>query len=379
MTLPAPGVTKLRVGQFRTAEEAREELEAIQAATPNLIAWEERSRQVRRGILEGARLDFSGEREPPLAYQEGRRSYEGYTVENYVLETTPGLFVAGNLYLPDPIPKAGIAIILCPHGHSDHENYDLHGRYQPQMQYRCASLARMGAAAFSYDMMGYGDSKKRGWRHREVPEVLRIQLWNSVRILDWMLLIDGADPERTAATGESGGGTQTFQLAAVDDRLRVSVPVVMVSAHFFGGCICESGMPIHVRPNHVTNNTDVAALTAPRPQLLVSCGGDWTHTVPELEFPFLQYIYKLYGASNRVENKHLPDEEHDYGPSKRQAAYSFLIKHLGLDPGPWIQPVTGLINEGGITLDSHRTLEFSEDLPERALAPSTPINLPAQI
>lgn len=63
-----------------------------------------------------------------------------------------------------------------------------------------------------------------------------------------------------------------------------------------------------------TCNAEMAAMFAPMPQLIVSDGGDWTSSVPRLEYPYLQRVYGFYDAVGKIENVHLPKERHDFRP-----------------------------------------------------------------
>ena len=170
------------------------------------------------------------------------------------------------------------------------------------------------------------------------------------------------DPARIGVNGGSGGGTQTVLLTVLDDRFTAAAPVVSLASHFDGGCPCESGKPIQLAGGG-TCNAELAALFAPRPMLVVSDGGDWTATVPRLEYPYLQRIYGFYGATDKVSNVHLPQERHDFGPNKRNAVYDFFIDVFGLD--------RRMLDESKVTIESENALksfgEKGEKLPAGAL------------
>ncbi len=358
-------------GAYFTESEAKAKLEEWKSLYTTLTQWKFRAGIIKQGILDGAGLDPMPEKTPLNPIYSNPREYDGYTVVNVAIESRPGVFVTGSLYKPSEY-KGKLAGIICPHGHwGDEDNY---GRYRPDMQYRCATLAKMGAVVMSIDMVGYGEMQKYGWTHKS-PETLKLQIWNSIRVLDFLLTLDEIDPERIGVTGASGGGTQTFLLTAIDDRVAVSAPIVMVSAYFFGGCVCESGMPIHKSNCHETNNVEIAALAAPRPLLLVSDGEDWTKNTPDVEYPHIREIYSLYNAKDRVHHTHIPNEGHDYGFSKRKPMYHFMAKYLDMDINK-VQNAKGEIDESNVTIEKNENMHvFTKDvpLPAHALRPNDAI------
>ncbi|MFA6127469.1 MAG: prolyl oligopeptidase family serine peptidase [Bacteroidales bacterium] len=323
---------QLCVGNYWTEAQGKAHLDSVLNQVKNKAQWQDRAKAIRQQILAGTGLaDLPAHRPVPKIRTGAVHELDGYRVINMAIESTPGSWITGNLYEPVEL-KGPFAAILCPHGHwSDPSDY---GRFRPDMQKRCAVLCRMGAVVFAYDMVGYGDNKQAP--EHENPLALQIQTRNSIRIVDYLVSRKDIDKQRIGITGASGGGTQTFILTAIDDRIAVSVPCVQVSAHFFGGCICESGMPIHKNGTFQANNVEIAALAAPRPMLVISDGADWTRNTAVVEYPFLRNIYKLFGKENLVENAHFANEKHDYGFNKRQAAYAFLARYLKLNADPVI-------------------------------------------
>ncbi len=371
-TAQKEGKPTLCVGNYHSEAAAVKQLARLSKTHSNLAQWKVRAAAVRQQILIGAKLNPLPKRTPLNPIIKDKRSYNGYTVESATFEARPGFFVYGSLYRPMR-HKGSRPGILCPHGHARGPEG---GRLRPDQQNRCATLARMGAVVFSYDMIGFGDSLHLGWDHKH-KQALTLQTWSSIRALDFLETLPDVDKKRIGVTGCSGGGTQTFLLTAVDDRVSVSVPVVMVSAHFFGGCHCESGMPIHKTTKLETNNAEFAALAAPRPLQLISVGGDWTKNTPKVEYPFIQAIYKYYGAQTKVENAHFAKEGHGYQLSKRQAMYPFMVKHLGLNPKGVLNKKSGVYDESKNTIETPKRMHnFAslKDMPKHALKPGAMVS-----
>ncbi|NIK78709.1 hypothetical protein FHS15_003855 [Paenibacillus castaneae] len=292
-------------------------------------------------------------------------TYDDFTIEKVVFESYPGYYVTGNLYRP--LNKSGLLPgILNPHGHWSHGRLEMvedGTSEQPvEIPTRCANFAKMGMAAFSYDMVGYLDSKQVGHAYDGEEQqiwgigLLGLQLWNSIRSLDFLLNLPEIDAQNIGCTGASGGATQAFLLGAVDERLKASVPVNMVSAHFQGGCRCENAP--HLRID--ANNVEFTAMFAPRPLLVVGCTGDWSRNVPTVEYPALREIYKLYGAEDKVDYFY-DDANHNYNKNTREAVYRWFGKQLAGRDEPWKEQK---VNFG----DLERFRIFSDGFPSRGVS-----------
>ena len=338
--------------------------------------WEERAARLREQILAAAGLLPMPAKTPLNAQVFDRIEREGFTVEKVYFESYPNFFCTGNLYRPRAAERiASSPGILTPHGHwnygrLEHNPNDLNGGSIPQ---RSMNLAMQGYVVFAYDMVGYNDSfqvphwsntdRKAPWRLTTVAmrhwlwgvSQLGLQLWNSIRALDFITSLPDVDSEHIGVTGASGGATQTFLLAAVDDRVKVTTPVNMISHFMQGGCICENGPNLRID----TDNMEIGALSAPRPMQMVSATGDWTRDSERIEYPAVASVYELLGARDRVAHVQFPNG-HNYNRPSREAVYRFLGKWLPKDPRPDAQDLT---ERGGFEIDPGRLLVFSRRLP----------------
>lgn len=300
----------------------------------NLTEWSARKAQLRRQILTAAGLYPIPSPTPLHPRRFGRAVHGSYAVEKVLLETMPGYFLAGNLYYPETPAARRMAGVLVPHGHWKHGR--IHNATDYSVPALCANLAAQGYVAFAYDMVGYNDTIQTPHDFGESPEKelwafhpLGLQLWNSMRALDFLDSLDIVDPSRIAVTGASGGATQTLLLAAVDERVAVAAPVNMISAIFQGDDACEMAPGLRIG----TNNVEIAAMVAPRPMLLVSSSKDWTRYTPRLEYPAIRAVYRLFGESARLAGVQI-DAGHNYNRASRESVYRFFRRVLAPAPGP---------------------------------------------
>lgn len=293
--------------------------------------WEVRAAHLRKQIQFAAGLLPMPEKYPLHAQIFGRSEEKGYSVEKVLLETIPGFYLAGNLYRPlgrtGPFPG-----IVSPHGHWAYGR--LENSAVASVPGRCINLARQGYVVFAYDMIGYTDTMQiphRATGKREQLwgfELLGLQLWDSIRAVDFLESLPEVDRARIGATGASGGATQILMLQAIDNRITFSSPVNMISSIYQGGSPCENAPLLRIG----TSNMEIGALMAPRPMLMVATTRDWTRNTPRVEYPFMQSMYRLYDKEANVRMVQI-DAPHNYNRDSREAVYRFFAKTaLGADP-----------------------------------------------
>ena len=317
---------KIKLYEYPRRHEAEGKmmLDYLSSLYANKAQWEARRDSLRREVRQRLELDAfldSCVLGKPLLSKI--RKHDGYTTQNICIELTPGQHLFGTIYASTK--KGKHALIVCPDGHWPY-------RYRKDEQQRLGTLARMGAVCVDFDLYGWGESEKEvGEAAHHTSRAHVYQAACGYVLLDYMLKNRrDIDPERVGVMGGSGGGTHTVLLSLLDERVTASAPVVHLASHFDGGCPCESGKPVQLAAGG-TCEAELAAVMAPKPMLIVSDGGDWTSSVPTLEFPYLQHIYGFYDAKDKVRNVHLPNERHDFKENKRQAVYDFFIDVFGLD------------------------------------------------
>ncbi|MBE0659333.1 MAG: acetylxylan esterase [Bryobacteraceae bacterium] len=327
--------------------EAYQRRNAALAGLTTPAAVEARQQWVRENF--GKLTGGEPERTPLMVREAGGFDRPGYRMERLSYESRPGTRIPANLYIPaggNP-PYPGVLFQM---GHS------LNGKANDSYQKCCQGLARLGYAVLAFDPMGQGErtyyrvgdaDEEHSRAGRQMLLVgdtaTRLQVWDAVRSLDVLAGHPMVDPKRLGSTGQSGGGTLTMLLAAVDDRLACAVVSCGNTENFACAGFNPPGSTDDAEQNLIDSGPiafdrwDLLYPLAPKPLLVLASERDSFGTYSpsyvqsgEEEFAKLRRVYQILGKADRLEwiTTALP---HALTRQLRQHTYGFFQQWL-MDP-----------------------------------------------
>ena len=270
--------------------------------------WQRERPELRHQLADMLGLEPLPQRSPLQASITGILERPGFRVEKVVFQSSPGLYVTGNFYVPQgssgPVPAV---LYLC--GHSVHP----HGA-KTQYQDRTLWYVTHGYCVLALDTLEFGEVPgiHHGTHNLSLWNWLSlgytpagVEVWNGMRALDWLSARPEVDSQRIGVTGISGGGAITWYLTALDDRVAAAAPSCSTftygsqAAHWLASGQCDC---IYYPNAFGLDFPVVAALVAPRP-LLITSGRpakifppDGYHEV----YRRARRIYELLGAPERI-------------------------------------------------------------------------------
>jgi dienelactone hydrolase len=299
------------------------------------------------------------ERTPLNPQITGTLQGEGYRVEKIILETRPAFHLTANLYLPDTPPPWPAVLVPCGHSHE--------GKAVGQYQLICMLLARHGMAAMCYDPIGQGEryqmldlAKERAVfddaPHVKVPHpnvrlmcttehtmtaissaliganAAQFRIWDGMRVIDYLQSRKDILADKIGCTGNSGGGTETAYLMALDDRILAAAPGCYLTTF---KKLIETKGPQDGEQNIAgqiafgMDEADYCIMRAPKPTLICAgtrdvtfdFGGTW-----EL-FRDAKRFYSRLGHPDMIDLA-APDAPHGFTLQLREAVTRFMARHL---------------------------------------------------
>lgn len=285
---------------------------------------------------------------------------DGYKVEKVIFESQPRHYVTALLFLPDeghhspPFPG-----VLVPCGHaSEAKAYEAY-------QTMGALLALNGMAALVFDPIDQGE---RSQMPSALPKLwgtsahttlgigsillgrntARFEIWDGMRAIDYLQSRPEIDPNRIGCTGNSGGGTQTSYLMALDDRIRAAAPSCYITG--FEALLSTIG-PQDAEQNIFgqlafgMDHADYLMMQAPMPILICAATKDFFDIDGAWRcFRYAKRLYSRLGVAERVsllEN----DAPHNYNRIQREGVVRWMARWLLGDDRPITEPNIVLLSD----------------------------------
>ncbi len=287
------------------------------------------------------------EKTPLNARVVGTVKRDGFRVEKVIYESRPDHHVTGALYIPEG--KGPFPGVLIPCGHSDK------GKAEEAYQRISLLLVKHGFVVLCYDPIGQGERMQLltadgkpaikgnttehtmsgigallvGWSSASY------RIWDGIRSIDYLASRPEVDPKRLGCTGNSGGGTMTAYLMALDDRIAVAAPSCYITTlerlfATIGPQDAEQNITGQVAFG--MEQTDYVTMRAPKPTLICTgtqdffdIQGSWT------TYREAKQVYAMIGHAERVDLIEYNDK-HGFSQPRREAALRWMRRWLqGID------------------------------------------------
>lgn len=284
--------------------------------------WEAKRGPLRQQLFEMLGLDPLPEKTDLKATVTGRVDHPKFTVENLHFQSRPGLYVTGNLYVPKGLDKPAPAVLyVCGHAAVKKDNVSFGNKVA--YQHHAAWFASNGYVCLVIDTLQLGEiegihhgtyREKMWWWNSRGYTPAGVEAWNCIRALDYLQSRKEVDGSRLGVTGRSGGGAYSWWVTALDDRIKVSIPVAGITDlhnHIVDGAVEGHCDCMFFLNTHRWDYAPVAALAAPRPLLIAN-------TDKDAIFP-LDGVSRVYWKVRSV-----------YGLGKQDEPYRPITADLGL-------------------------------------------------
>jgi len=303
----------------------------------NIEEWKKMKDNIKEKLLKSFGLLPFPEREDLKIEKTGVLKKDDYRIEKIVFEAWPKIKITGHLYVPEKASFPAPAILYaCGHWLEN-------GKFEPDIQACCIGLAKLGFIVFVIDPIGQGERGPR-WHDHGHLEMLLVGLsqagfsvWEHIRALDLLSSLDIVDPNRIGMTGASGGGLYTLYTSAIDERIKVSIPVCYITsflpflksmrgANWNGGIDLCNQVPTIIS---YADTYEIVGLLAPRPCMIITALRDpqFTPQAAKDVYDKASMIYDLYGEKNKITLVEI-DSVHGYYKEMREAAYGWFMKWL---------------------------------------------------
>ncbi len=322
-----------------------------------------RQRLIRETILRA--IGGLPERTPLNPKITGVLKREGYRIEKVIFESQPAFYVTANIYIPET-GRAPYPAILLPLGH------EAGGKSNEDWQRLAITFAGNGFVVLTWDPMGQGERIQlydADWGASKVVHsttehtvagaqclllghsFARHRIHDGLRALDYLVSRPEVDATKIGCTGNSGGGTMTSYLSALDDRIKVAAPSCFITSwrsllETIGPQDAEQNMPPFLSAG--LDQADFVIAFAPKPFLIASAAQDFFPIKGTRQtFAEVKRLYRVMGADEKLSMIEA-DDKHGFTLPRRLAAYRWMNR--------WLKGVDRAIEESPIEVESEADL-----------------------